>query len=319
MNKKFRIENVFGPVPSRRLGRSLGINNIPFKACSYSCLYCQCGKTRGRQSFRQKFYDSDDIIDVVKKTAFNDRRPAIDFITIVPDGEPTLDLNLDMLTEKLKQFDIPVAVITNSSLMDNRDVWQDLSKADYVSLKIDSVNEKIWRKINKPCSGLRLTKILNGIISFAENFSGTLVTETMLLNGMNDRNDEVSEISGFIGQIKPAIAYLAIPTRPPTYKNTEPASEVNLIEAFETFSQEIKNVEILNEYEGEAFSSTGDFVRDILSITSVHPLREEAVFALAKQTNDNINLLNRLVSKKLVNRILYDGHIYYLRNFNVEP
>lgn len=310
---------VFGPVPSRRLGKSLGVINLPRKYCSYSCLYCQCRKTRHVQIHPQKFYNPGEIISEVSPilNELRIKRAIPDYITIIPDGEPTLDINLGDQIKGLKQFEIPVAVITNGSMLFDIHVQNALLKADYVSVKVDSTNEQTWKKINKPAPGLHLEEILHGIHAFTKIFKGKLVTETMLLNDINDSNRDIYETALFLGRLRPAIAYLAIPTRPPAFATAEPVDEEKMVEAFEIFSSLIDQVELLTGYEGNAFSSTGNLEKDILSITSVHPLREEAVFALQKQTSDNINVVKRLLAFEKVEKISYEGHIYYLRKFRM--
>jgi len=136
---------VYGPVPSRRLGRSLGINNIPPKICSYSCVYCQLGRTVNMQIKRQNFYQSIDLANSVRKRVEQLRKKSefIDYLAFVPDGEPTLDINLGEELELLGPLGIKLAVITNASLIWRKDVQQDLQKADLVCLKVDAVSGKI--------------------------------------------------------------------------------------------------------------------------------------------------------------------------------
>jgi len=139
---------VFGPVPSRRLGRSLGLNNIPPKHCSYSCVYCQLGTTYNLIIERRQFYDPQNIFDEVKEKVIRlkETQEKVDFITFVPDGEPTLDVNLSKEIRMLKFLGIPIALITNSSLLFLESVRQDLCEADLVSLKIDAVSELTFKK-----------------------------------------------------------------------------------------------------------------------------------------------------------------------------
>jgi wyosine [tRNA(Phe)-imidazoG37] synthetase (radical SAM superfamily) len=137
----------FGPVPSRRLGRSLGINNIPAKICTFACVYCQLGNTIKMQVKQDSFYPPEEILeDVEEKVAeARARGEKIDYLAFVPDGEPTLDLNLGKEIELLKSVGIPIAVITNSSLIFKENVREALLLADWVSLKVDAVTEEIWR------------------------------------------------------------------------------------------------------------------------------------------------------------------------------
>ncbi len=152
---------VFGPVPSRRLGRSLGINNIPPKTCSYSCVYCQLGTTSRLIPERMSFYEPEDIIKSVnfKIEQARIKSEPIDYLTFVSDGEPTLDYSLGKEIEALKSSGKKVAVITNASLIWREDVRKDLQKSDWISLKIDAISEHIWRKVDRPHKSLNLNSI----------------------------------------------------------------------------------------------------------------------------------------------------------------
>jgi wyosine [tRNA(Phe)-imidazoG37] synthetase (radical SAM superfamily) len=176
----------FGPVPSRRLGRSLGINNIPSKICTYSCAYCQVGRTLQITVERRPYYSPEEIFQQVaeKVKSSADQGLAIDYLTFVPDGEPTLDINLGPEIDMLRSLGIKIAVvISNASLIWDESVRDDLSKADWVSVKVDAVDERIWRLMDRPHRALRQEAILQGILDFSKEFKGTLVSESMLLGG----------------------------------------------------------------------------------------------------------------------------------------
>ena len=207
----------FGPVPSRRLGKSLGINNIPPKICTYSCIYCQVGRTLDMQIDREAFYSVDEIVQSVKKQVEEARNKGehIDYLTFVPDGEPTLDSNIGREIELLKPLGIKIGVITNATLLWREDVRDEIYGADWVSVKIDAAGPDIWRKINRPHKTLDIGNIFEGISAFSQSFDGFLATETMLIDGINDRPDEFGKIAGFISTINPSKSYLSIPTRPP--------------------------------------------------------------------------------------------------------
>ena len=142
----------FGPVPSRRLGRSLGINNIPPKVCTFSCVYCQVGRTTKMQVGRSSFYEPEEILRVVQDKVERTRKvgEGIDYLTFVPDGEPTLDINLGREIDLLRPLGIKIGVISNASLIGREDVREELMRADWVSLKIDSTREKVWRRCDRP-------------------------------------------------------------------------------------------------------------------------------------------------------------------------
>jgi len=307
----------FGPVPSRRLGRSLGVNNIPPKTCSYSCVYCQLGRTSNMLVDRQTFYKPEHILTQVKRK-INEatlRGEKINYITFVPDGEPTLDVNLGREISLLKHIGIPIAVITNASLLWREEVKEDLLAADFVSLKVDAVSIDLWRRINRPHKDLKLDTILDGIKQFAKSFEGILVTETMLIDGVN-YEDELERIANFLeGLVKLDKAYIAIPTRPPTEKWVKPAKEETLNVAFQTFSKKLgsNRVEFLIGYEGNAFAFTGNVKEDLLSITAVHPMREEAVAELLKKANANWQIIDELLRNGELVRLEYEGNTYYMR------
>jgi len=306
----------FGPVPSRRLGRSLGINNIPPKTCSYSCVYCQLGRTSNMTVKRSHFYRPEDVLREVERKVREAqlRNEKIDYLTFVPDGEPTLDISIGEEIVLLKQIGIPVAVITNASLLWLDDVREDLFEADFISLKVDAVSQDLWRSINRPCRDLKLEKILDGIKQFVKNFKGIIVSETMLIDGINYSN-EFANIANFLRELaKLDKAYIAIPTRPPAEKWVKPAKEEVLNIAFQTFSRVLGSdkVEFLIGYEGNMFAFTGNVKEDLLSITAVHPMREEAVSELLKKANASWQIIDELLRSDELVRLEYEGNTYYM-------
>ena len=314
-NDGFRYS--YGPVPSRRLGKSLGINNIPAKACSYACVYCQVGPTTRMQTDRQFFYEPGEIfMDVWRRVnqarAVSER---IDYLAFVPDGEPTLDARLGESIAALKSLGIPIAVITNSSLIWRFDVRAALAQADWVSLKVDTVQEKIWRRINRPHKTLRLSAILDGMCEFAENFTGRLVTETMLVSGVNESEESAEELAVFLNRLQPHTAYLSIPTRPPAEAWVRCPDEEILNRTYQILSAAVNRVECLSGYEGNAFAFTDNVEQDLLSITAVHPMRKDAVSALLLRADAGWEVVNRLVSRGDLVQTQYREHLFYLRKF----
>jgi len=307
----------FGPVPSRRLGRSLGVNNIPPKTCSYSCVYCQVGRTSNMLVERRAFYEPAQVLTCVKKKVdeLASRGEGIDYITFVPDGEPTLDANLGKEISLLKDLEIPIAVITNASLLWREDVRNDLLEADFVSLKVDAVSPSLWRRVNRPHEDLRLDVVLEGVRQFAKSFKGTLVSESMLIDGV-DYEGELREMASFLkGLARLDKAYIAVPTRPPAEKWVRPAKEEVLNEAFQIFSEALGSdkVELLIGYEGNAFAFTEDVKEDLLSITAVHPMREEAVAELLRKAGADWQVVNELLHHGELVKIIYEGKAYYVR------
>jgi wyosine [tRNA(Phe)-imidazoG37] synthetase (radical SAM superfamily) len=307
----------FGPVPSRRLGRSLGINNIPAKTCSYSCIYCQLGNTVRMQVERQTFYEPRLILgEAHEKVALaKSKRERIDYLTFVPDGEPTLDVALGEEIDLLRVLGIKIAVISNASLIDREDVKDDLSKIDLASIKVDALNEEVWRKINRPHRILKLDSILEGMLKFAKGFRGEIITETMLMDGVNDSPEEVKSIADFLTRLRPSKAYIAVPIRPPAETWIRPANEEAVNMAYQTFSEALGDdrTEYLVGYEGNAFASTGDLQADLLSIVSVHPMREDAVKEFLKKGNAGWNVVTRLIQERELAELEYGGHRFYMR------
>jgi len=305
----------FGPVPSRRLGRSIGINHIPPKTCSYACAYCQVGRTSRLRTARRAFYAEDDIVaDVERKVtdawAAGER---VDYLTFVPDGEPTLDVSLGRIIERLKPLGVKVAVISNGSLLWRADVREALAGADWVSVKVDAMRPDVWRRINRPHRRLWLSIVLEGMLTFAEAYRGELVTETMLVRGINDDAAHLADVTSFLAQLQPAKAYLAVPTRPPAELWAVSPSEEVVNRAFQLLRARVDPVELLIGYEGNAFSATGDLTEDLLSITAVHPMREDAVQELLVRAGAETSIVRALVARGQLVETLYDRHKFYTR------
>ncbi len=308
----------FGPVPSRRLGRSLGINNIPPKACTYSCVYCQLGRTKKMEAEFRSFYEPEEIDKSVREkiNALEKSEEPIDYLTFVPDGEPTLDINLGKEIELLKNYGVKIAVITNSSLIWDDQVKEYLKKADWVSVKIDSVQKDTWRRVNRPHRSLELQKILEGILDFSQSFRGELVTETMLVQNLNDDEKQIGDLSKFLKKLPAHTSYLSIPTRPPAEKWALPPDEEMLIQAYQILTLDNIKVEYLIGYEGNAFAFTGDVQNDLLSITAVHPMREDAVSEFLKASKTDWSAVNSLLEKGLMVKKQFQDKTFYARKLS---
>ena len=307
----------FGPIPSRRLGRSLGINNIPPKVCTYSCVYCQIGKTSNMKIQLQSFYSPSQIFYEVQEKVEKSREKgeSIDYLTFVPDGEPTLDINLGKEIKLIKSLGIKIAVITNASLVDQKQVRENLKEVDLVSLKVDSVEEEIWRKVNHPQRSLCLKSILEGMLKFSESFRGKIITETMLIKNVNDNSQHIKKVADFLVKLKPNRSYLSLPIRPPAEKWVQAPSEEVVNHSYYIFKEKIDKVECLIGYEGNAFAFTGEVEEDILSITSVHPMREEALKDFLKRAKSDWSTILKLINKGQLVETEYEGNKFYIRKF----
>jgi wyosine [tRNA(Phe)-imidazoG37] synthetase (radical SAM superfamily) len=266
---------------------------------------------------RRAFFKPEDVLHEVegKIAQAVSRREKIDYLTFVPDGEPTLDAHLGAEISLLRQLQIPIAVLTNASLFWRSGVREDLLGADLVSLKVDSVSEKLWRRIDRPHRVLKLQTVLDSMLEFAQEFEGTIISETMLLDEV-DYGDESERIAQFLGQLKKLDkAYIGIPTRPPAEKWVRPAREEVVNACFQVFAKELgaDRVEYLIGYEGNAFASTGNAEDDLMSIAAVHPMREEAVVELLRKTNSDWQVVQKLLHEYKLVELRYEGIKYYMR------
>jgi len=304
---------VFGPVPSRRLGRSLGVNNIPPKTCSYTCVYCQAGRTIRLDLERRSFYDPEVIERAVgaRLDLAATRGERIDYVTFVPDGEPTLDLGLGRAIDLIKPLGVRVAVVSNGSLLWKPDVRDALARADWVSLKVDAVDELPWRRINRPPRRLSLDQVLQGQRAFAASFTGTLATETMIVAGVNDGWRVLDAVADHVGALKPSVAWVAVPLRPPAQTWVRAPKAAVVERACEALVRRVPRVGCLTTREPDEFSGAGDAAHDLLAIAAVHPMREAAVADLLKKTGADWAAVDALVEDGRLAVVEYDGQRFY--------
>ena len=307
----------FGPVPSRRFGQSLGLNTIPPKTCTYSCVYCQVGNTSRLTTEREQHTDpgelAADVKSVLDKLAQTGQR--VDYLTFVPDGEPTLDSRLSVQIDMLKPLGVPIAVITNSSLLTRQEVRDALGKADRVSVKVDAVRYDTWRAIDRPHGDLRLEEILDGVVQFSRDYTGELDTETMLVRGMNDSLDDAKPLAAFLEWVTPSRSYISIPTRPPAVPDVERPDEHALIAMYDTLSHSVMNIEMLTGFEGDEFARTGNAEADILAITAVHPMRADQVDRLLDEEGATMDLVEWMVRQEKLRAVIYEGQRFFIRRF----
>ncbi len=310
--------NIFGPVPSRRLGRSLGVNNIPFKTCSYSCKYCQLGKTNKLSIKRKEYLEPEDILKEVNTCvkSLKKMNENIDYITLVPDGEPTLDINLGSIIKLLKTTGVKTAVISNASLIGDDSVKEDLQCADWVSVKIDSADTEIWKNINRPHGKLNLDVITKGLLEFASTYNGTLVTETMLVHNGNDGFASLTKTVEFIERLDAEKSYILIPIRPPAEASVKAPSIERLVAIYKLFKGKVGEAELIMNNEGVDFSFINNVEDELLGITAVHPMREEAVEDYLSRSNSSWQVVKNLMKRNLIKEVNYGNEKYYMRNFS---
>ena len=309
---------IFGPIPSRRLGESIGVNNIPPKTCPYSCVYCQLGRTDKMRIKRQPFYDPKEILKEaeIKVGQLKKQNKHADYFSFVPDGEPTLDINLGKEIGLLKRFGIKIAVISNASLIWMDSVKNDLLKADWVSLSIDAADEKTWHKVDRPHNFLSLDKIIGGIVDFSKEYKGTLVTETMLVKGINDSEEQIKKLSAVISDISPKTAYLLTPTRPPAEKYAESIPDEKMKNCA-ALLHSISGVPvgcITGSENSGGFFFSDNAVDDLLNIMAVHPVRESVIYNMLQERNLDNKIIDKLCGEKKILRFSFNGETFYRRN-----
>jgi wyosine [tRNA(Phe)-imidazoG37] synthetase (radical SAM superfamily) len=206
--------HIYGPVPSRRLGRSLGIDPVPFKTCTYDCIYCQLGRTTNKTVERKESVAIKDILaELDRKLVTN---PALDFITIAGSGEPTLNLRIGDLIGGIKdRTRTPVAVLTNGSLLWMPEVREALAGADLVIPSLDGGDEALFRHVNRPHPDISFEPMVQGIAQFKAQFRGTVWLEVFLLAGATGIPSEVEKIAALVGRIRPERVQLNTVCRPP--------------------------------------------------------------------------------------------------------
>lgn len=305
----------FGPVPSRRLGQSLGVNHLPHKVCSYSCTYCQVGPTLQMRVERHAFLPTAEIVAAVRHRVDECRAAGetIDYISFVPDGEPTLDLGLGDHIRAVADIGIPVAVFTNASLLWMPEVRRDLAATRLVSVKVDTTRPDTWRRLDRPHGALELPLVLDGIRTFAREFPHELISETMLVRGVNDAAECIEAVTDFLEEIAPARAYLGIPTRPPANPDVQPPHDVALVRAHEIMKARLPHVELLHGHEDGAFTPSGEPAEGLPGILAVHPMREAAVRKYLERSGADWSVVEQLTHDGRVARVEYRGETFFVR------
>jgi len=270
------VAHVFGPVPSRRLGRSLGVDPIPFKTCNWSCVYCQLGRTAPMKVQREVFCPPDEVIQEVK-AALKERGPdEIDWITFVGSGEPTLHADLGRMISAVKALtDIPVAVITNGSLLHLPSVREALLPADAVLPSLDAGTADLYRRINRPAKTLTFDRLIEGLAAFRSAYQGKLWIEVMLIRGLNDSAEALAALAEVLGRIGPDEVHLALPTRPPAEAWVEPADDEGIRRAVELLGG---LAHLVPPPAGEFdLSGCRDVTEAVLAVIRRHPMEEREV------------------------------------------
>jgi len=301
---------IFGPVPSRRLGRSLGIDLVPYKTCTFDCIYCDLGRTTHKTISRQSYVTLGEIKKELELTLpVLDKKP--DFITLSGSGEPTLNNNIGEIIREVKKItSIPVAVLTNSSLLSFNEVRKDLSGADVVLPSLDAITPTLFEYINRPHTSLRIEETISGLIQFRKQCRGQIWLEILFCRGVNDGNEEVEKFKGIIEKIQPDRVQLNTPVRPPAEDFAFPLTLGQLEEIRERLGDK---AEIISEFGaplGEEFNSVKD--TEILNLIKRRPCTTEDISrALGLRIDEVVKHLDHLTKTGAIRYRMYEHRCYY--------
>lgn len=299
---------VYGPVPSRRMGLSLGVSPIPRGTCNHTCVYCQLGRTTHLTNIPGHFYPVEEILSEVEGWLDHHRR--IDIITIVGEGEPTLYADLKALITGIQNLtDLPVAVITNGALLYEAEVADALEQADLVLPSIDAPDERLYRRINRPHGSLSFDRVIQGLRDFSRHYRGRLWIETMLLKGVNDSDDSLLRLRRLINTIDHDRLFINTPVRPPAETDVAEPSRERLEAALR-----ILGGTAIDHLVSEGFASNiEDSLEAILSIIRRHPMNQFEIrqFLTDRGEVDPDSILDRLDHDQRVSSIDYKGYRTY--------
>ena len=305
-----RPKYIFGPVPSRRLGRSLGVDLVPYKTCTFDCIYCDLGRTTHKTMGRQFYVSAKEIqgeLDLTLSTL--EKKP--DYITLSGSGEPTLNTHIGEIIRKIKEITLtPVAVITNGSLLSMDEVREDLLEADVVLPSLDAITPALFEYINRPHASLRIEEIVSGLIQFRKQYGGQIWLEIVFCRGANDGNEEVEKFKGVIEKIQPDRVQLNTPVRPPSEEFAYPLTTTQLEEIRQKLGDK---AEIISEFASpleEELNSVKD--DEIINMIKRRPCTAEDISkALGLRLDEVVKHLGYLIKIGTVKYRMYERRCYY--------
>ena len=309
------MKHVFGPVSSKRLGQSLGVDVLPAKSCTWDCMYCQLGGTKEFVAERREFYPKEEILEEIRTAV--ESGVAIDWITFVGSGETTLYKGLGWLIHETKKLtSIPVAVITNGSLLSDEEVRRELLEADAVLPSFNAGSPELFERIDRPCPGFTYERHVEGLAAFREVYRGMLWVEVMLIGGVNDTVEALQDIAAALEEVKPDTVHIVLPTRPSTEPGVGLPGEEGIARARLILSRVAKVVHPVKG--GMNLKNTDDIQKTVASIVVRHPVQErELRHALDELLPDDPDQVKRMIgtmlgSGKFKTLRLEDGEIYWV-------
>ena len=300
---------VYGPVPSRRLGFSLGVDILPFKTCTLDCVYCQLGPSSRTTVRRKAFFDPQEILSQTKRAIASGAR--IDHITFSGSGEPTLNRSIGELIRGIKKMtDIPVAVLTNATLLSRTDVREALRSADVVVPSLDAATPGLFRRINRPQRSLSLSRTIRGLAEFRRRYKGRIWLEIMLVKGMNDSPSHVRKLKQAIASIRPDKIQLNTVVRPPAVESSRPLSAAEM----ENIRRAIgEGCEVVVDFPKKAQTpAINSLEAGILSMVGRRPVTARDIAASSGKHHDEVcKALASLVSAKKIRRTSFKGKTFF--------
>ncbi|MEI6757912.1 MAG: radical SAM protein [Chlorobium sp.] len=265
------MKYVFGPVSSKRLGQSLGVDLLPPKSCSWNCVYCQLGKTRKLVTERQEFFPREEILEEIREALKVNK--GLDWITFVGSGETMLYKGIGWLIAEVKKLTTtPVAVITNGSLLYLAEVRQELLQADAVLPSLNAGSEKLHDEIDRPAPGLTFRNHVEGLVAFRQEYKGKLWIEVMLLGGINDSDEALRDLAAVLKKIDPDMVHLILPTRPAPEQEVHLPTEERIERAIAILSEAAT---VVNPLKGSMdLRNAPDLLEAVTSIISRHPVQQ---------------------------------------------
>jgi wyosine [tRNA(Phe)-imidazoG37] synthetase (radical SAM superfamily) len=301
---------IFGPVPSRRLGLSLGIDVIPRKTCTFDCVYCECGRTTDRTCERREFFPVREILDDLE-AHLSRAKEKPDVITLSGSGEPTLYLPMGDLIDGMKRLaSLPVAVITNSSLLWMPEVRDELARADVVLPSLDAAEEDAFRRINRPHELLSLKRIVEGLERFLKEYRGTVLFEILLIEGYNADDRNIEALKTALGRMRTDRIQLNTAVRPGTESDIEPLDDISMRRIRDRFGPRCEV--IASARTTRMHHEESDLEATILSLLERRPCTTEDLHrALGMSVEDAESIVRRLISSGAVVERSVGGVRYY--------
>ena len=308
--------HLFGPVSSRRLGRSLGIDLVPFKTCTYNCVYCECGATTDLTTERNVFFPVEEIKSEL--VDFLAGSPPLDFLTLSGSGEPTISLSIGEVIRFLKKHypAYQVAVLTNGSLLSDPAVRRDLQPVDVVLPTLTSISEPTFRKIHRPAPEISLEKVLWGLVQFRKEYSGEIWLEVFIVPGVNTSDEELLGIRHLLREITPDQVQLNTLDRPGTEDWVIPANKEELGRVLDILDYPSVELIPLPQYPTLGSPNTDDSMELVSSMIRRRPCTIDDIVAATGLHQGEINKILRVLAEThdLHTKREDRGIFYYLRN-----